>query len=267
MKVAANNATKGTDFNISVPMGSVPGVTSVNKFGRAPDGVQTTLTHIWDRADATPTQQIWVAPTQARVHAIVSTSANDADGGTGANSIKIFGLTSWDAKEVSEDITMNGTTSVNTVNSYVIIHRMRVTDFGSAGPNVGVITATAATDATVTAQINAGEGQTQMAIYGIPSVQTAYMTQYYGSVHEGGLGSNTYVADILLFVNPIPDTQAGIGLVKHTNGLVSGGVGLIRHEFQPYFKIAGPAIVSIAFVGSAADGDSSAGFDLFLVDN
>ena len=263
------------DPMLEIPRGNVTGMTWVNKFGRAPDGVQTTSTDIWDRANATPTQQIWVAPTQARIHAIVSTSDEDSDTGgvvaqgDGARTIQVYGLTSWSTAETSEVITMDGTTAVNTSNSYVIVHRMKVLTKGghASGPNVGTITATAATDATVTAQINISEGQTQMAIYGIPSTQTLYMTQYYGSVHEAGLGSNAYVADVTLKVNPEPDNELLNFLIKHTNGLVSTGTGIIRHSFDPYFKIAGPAIIKIQMIGSAADGDASVGFDGIIVTN
>ena len=77
---------------------------------------------------------------------------------------------------------MDGTTNVPTLNSYVIIHRMKVLTKGATNVNVGVITATADTDGTVTARIDVGRGQSQMAIYGVPSIQTAYVFRFYSNV-------------------------------------------------------------------------------------
>ena len=250
--------------DLRVPAGRMIGFGVVNKFGHAHAGIQTTITDIWDRADATPTQQTWVAPTQARVHTIVSTSDLDQPGSGGGATMKVFGLTDWDTKEASETVTLDGTGIVTTANSYVIIHRMRIVTKGATNVNVGTITATAVTDATVTAQIGVGNGQTLMAIYGIPSVQCAYVTRYYGSVNKAQGAAAAIEFEFM--VNPTPKTELLNYLVKNTRGVQSTGNSDSTWVWSPYYKIDGPAILKIRGTASAADIDGSAGFDLILVD-
>ena len=45
-------------FGLDAARGLIPGVSTVNKFGRAPSGIQTSATDVWDRADSTPTQHV-----------------------------------------------------------------------------------------------------------------------------------------------------------------------------------------------------------------
>lgn len=257
------------DYFINVAQGNIEGTTSVNKFGRSTNVDSSVDTDIWDRANATDDQDIWVAPVQARVHNIASDNAAD-DGspvGNGARTIRVFGLPDWNSAEVSEDIVLDGVANVATVNSYVIIHRMRVLTSGTSGPNVGTITATAVTDGTVTAQINPSEGQTQMAIYGIPSTQTAYMTQFYASILRANLGATVSFADLRLLFNPQPDDNTNTYLVKHSIGVGSNGNNPFYHPYQPYNRFSGPGVLKLQASGSANNLDISAGFDLILVDN
>ena len=252
----------GTDYFHEADAGRRTGVTTVRKYGRAPAGIQSTLTDVWDRSDATPTQQIWLAPTAARIHSIVGAAA-DTDGGAGCNTIQIYGLTSWSTKETSEIVTMAGAGGVNTANSYVIIHRMKCLTWGASGPNSGVITATAATDATVTAQINSGEGQTQMAIYGIPSTQKCYMEFWYANINKSS-GANSDINFILL-ANPSPDVNTTAFLRKQTRGLQA--TGTTSDTWYKPLVIDGPCIIKAAGVGSANDIEADAGFYLLLEDN
>ena len=250
------------DYALEVPRGNVSGVSGVNKFGKCTD-IDQALHDVWDLA----TQAIWLAPTQARTHDIVSSSASD-DGdpaGVGARTLRIYGLTGWAAAEVSEDITMNGQSNVATANSYVIIHRMKVLTKGATNVNVGIIKATAQTDNTITAQINAGEGRTHMAIYGVPSTQKAYLTQYYAALNR--TSAATVGVDISLRVNPEPDAELTNFLVKHTKSLQTSAVTEFTHPFNPYYEISGPAIIKVAGIGSADNNDVDAGFDLYLVNN
>lgn len=158
---------------------------------------------------------------------------------------------------------MNGVTNVPTVNSYVIIHRIKVLTKGATNINVGVITATAQTDATVTAQINAGEGQTQMAIYGVPSNQKLYMNHIYAAVNRSTSGS----VDIRLYQNPEPDVELLNFATKNTIAINSQGTTEAVHPFEPPKAFVGPCIIKITGVGTANNMDVSAGFDGYLVDN
>lgn len=249
------------DPMLDIARGLVTGITHVNKFGLTTNADSGIDTDLWD-----VTTPIWVAPTQARTHQIVSTSTSD-DGspvGVGARTVRVFGLKTWSTAETNEVITMNGTTNVATANTYVIIHRMEVVTKGATASNVGVITATADTDSTVTAQINASHGQTEMAIYGIPDTQVAYCTAYYGSLVKA---SSATTLELHLLFNPEPNTELLNFLFKHDIGLDSTGASLTRHLFTPYLKLTGPGIVKLQGDAAANNTTISGGFDLIIVDN
>lgn len=252
---------------LDVSKGDLSNHSTLNKFGLAPTGVQTTATDIWDRADATPTQQTWTAPTQARAHTVKSSSASDdgSPAGVGARTIRVYGLTDWASGEDYEDITMDGTSTVTTTLSYVAINKMKVLTKGATNVNVGAITATAATDNTVTAAILAGEGETHMAIESIPSSQDLYLYNYYGSVNKAS-GAAAHV-NLSLKVNEEPDTELTNFVTLNTRGLQSTGNSSDTWEFYPPLKVTGPAIVKVQGIASAADVEGSAGFSGILVDD
>jgi len=257
------------DFALEVSKGNVPGHYAVNKFGEAPDGVQTTATDIWDLADATTTQQIWLAPTAARVHALVSTNTNDTNSsGTGARTVTVWGLPDWDTAETSETVALNGTTPVNTSGSYVIIHRMSVVTFGASGPNLGTITATAATDGTVTAAILTGNGQTQMAIYGVPSTQTMYITNFTATLITSGVNPSSSNETVIRGkFAPDPENNPTVFITKRTQGIMSTANSDIEPSFDPRLKLTGPGILKMQAFSSVADTRITATFDGYLVDN
>ena len=257
---------RATDARIDAALGRFRGIAPVNKFGRAPAGVQVTATDIWDRADATPTQQIWTAPTQARVHAIVSTSTADTNSsGAGARTISVFGLTAWDAAETSEVVTLTGQTPVNTVNSYVIIHRMRVVTCGGTGPNVGTITATAATDGTVTAAIRPTIGSTAMAIYGVPEGKSLLLSDWWANIRDSsGAASDALVR---LFYNPDPENYPTLYIERDARGLQSDGTASDVWPYESYKTFPGPGIIKVNCIASTADIDMTAGFDGIVVDD
>ena len=261
------------NFDLEVSKGTISGHFTVNKYGRATAGVQLTATDIWDRADAAATQQIWLAPTAARIHAIASSSDLDgktaAPSSTGARTIEVFGLKTWALAETSETVTLDGTTSVNTNDSYVIIHRMKVLTHGTTGPNSGTITATAASDSTVTAKIGVGNGQTEMSPYGIPSIQKAYMTSFDVNSHNTGNPSTVIEVDFDMLVNEHPDVDptSAAFLIKANVGLIATGSTVFTKAYDPPLEIAGPAIIKFQGIATTADTEAVAEYDLILVNN
>ena len=250
-------------YDLEVARGNVTGVFGVTTSGRNTD-VDAAIEDIWSGASAIP-QIIWLPPTQARIHAIVSTSTSDdgSPAGVGAHTVRVSGLVDWDTAETSEDITLDGTNAVNTSSSYVIIKRMEIITKGATDINVGTITATAATDGTISAQIEPSRGQTEMAIYGVPSVQNFYMTRYYVSM---GLGSGAaQTVDATLRVNHNPDVELLNYIVELTLGLVEDGDSHDEHRFEPELRLPGPTIIKVQAVASGTNNDIDAGFDGYLI--
>lgn len=220
--------------------------------------VDATPTDLWDLT----TQPIWLAPTASRIHAIVSSSADDDAAGTGARVVRIWGLRDWESPEIFEDVIMDGVTPVNTKNSFVIIHRIRVIDWSTSGPNVGVIKATAATDLTITAQILAGIGATQMVIYGVPSGHELAVSRIYANLNKQA--GQTALADVVLLENPIPDSITTGFVVRHTFGLDGGGTSALSVNYGAGRVFEGPTILKLQAEGSVADIDVSGGIDATL---
>ena len=267
MSMYSTGRHEPSSFALEVACGNVEGISSINKFGFNLNCDNGILTDIWDLT----TQPIWLPPTQSRIHAIVS--SDDTDGKTGspnsagARTIHVHGLTDWNTKEVEETVILNGTTAVNTANSYVIIHRMRVRTSGASNINKGIIKATAATDNTITAQIDADDGQTEMAIFGIPSVQKAYMADYYASMLRSAGGASNVVADVSLLWTPDVENQNKMYQIRSRIVASMRGVSSFEHTFNPYAEFPGPGILKIQVNTDTDDMGVSAGFDLYLVDN
>lgn len=241
--------------------GNISGAKSINKFGLNGVIASGAVADIWSHGQ-TGGVLIWVAPTAARTHTIASTDADDTSGGDGARTVKIFGLTDWDSTEVDETVTMNTASPPVTSNSYVIIHRMLVMTSGgavAAQVNQGVITATATSDGTITAQIEVGDGQTEMAIYGIPSIETMYIDAIGYSVNKAG--GATGLIDVDLLTNQEPDSQLLSFRHQHHTGYQTVGTSVFAYPFTPPRKIAGPAIVKMQAISGTNSMSISGWFD------
>lgn len=245
-------------------LGEIEGVVSIGKFGYSQNVDNGVATDLHDGANATNDQDLIVAPTAARVHAIVSSSASDAAAGVGARTMRVYGLTAWDAKETSEVVTLNGTTPVNTANAYVFINRMVVLTKGATSVNVGNITATAATDGTVSTRILAGNGQTEFGALAVPSVQRVVLLRIYASVMRSS--PSAAAVDLTLKLNPTPTAELLNFLTIHRFALDSDATSRDSVTYESPRVYDGGCIIKLQASATADNTFVSGGFDVLLID-
>ena len=176
------------NFKLRVACGAVPGWTRLRKFGMN-DAVNgsSTLEDCW------PPGTIRVLPSAAAVVAVSSDSPDDdADpAGTGAWTVTIEGLND-NGREISETVSLNGTSTVNTTASFYRINRAYVVTAGTGEVNAGNISMSIGGD--LQAYIEDSEGQTHQTLYTVPSNKYLLIDSYYARVGRiaGTADANVY---------------------------------------------------------------------------
>jgi hypothetical protein len=168
---------------------------------------------IWVGAGSFATPSDWTAPTAARQHVLVSTSASDTAAGAGARTVVVTGLDS-DFDMQSETVTMAGLSDATTVNQYTRINYMSVITAGADAVNDGWITATANTDNTITNLIR-------------PDITVGLISHIGGSITNTAGAAST---EVQLWVRP----EDQVWSLKHiVGGYSQGGSGFHQEMFIP----------------------------------
>jgi hypothetical protein len=149
---------KHEPFGLHVKRGYVQGHEHVHKFGFN-TSVTTSATLIWNGGGD------YTYPTSAAQLGVVGTSTTDN------SQITIQGVDA-DYNELTNIVTLNGTTTVTTSGSYLRAYRAFVSDDNEPAGDV-----TITHSGTNIAIISADEGQTLMATYTVPAGYTAYLYQ------------------------------------------------------------------------------------------
>jgi len=149
-------------FDLQVSRGQISGHSTLSLFGYQ-SAVGNTKIPVWENATA------YTYITAASTLTLVSTSASDDT----VAKVLISGLDS-SFNPISETLALNGTSGVTTVNSYFRVNSLLMTTPGtSQTTNVGTITLKQSSN--IIAQINAGIGKSQMAIYTVPAGYSFYL--------------------------------------------------------------------------------------------
>ena len=240
---------KNEAFALQVARGLVPGHTALSIFGYNGD-VDTSEESVWPDGSTVP------HPTTASKLNIVSTSTDDdgSPAGTGARTVYIEGLDN-NYKVISETLTLNGTTNVETTQSYLYVNQFYVATVGTDGVNAGEITAKVST--TLYDLIAIGYNQRTTAHYCVPAGYTGYLTT--GVITSGQASGSTSVTAYLKQHGP--DGILRVGAVSTLNN------GSVQYDFTYPYVIPEKNCIGASAVGSAVNNSISAFFNLVLIKN
>jgi hypothetical protein len=146
---------------------------ALHKFGYN-GNVGTSEEIIWTAGDG------YTYLTSAEILKVASTDVADTAAGTGARTILIEGLDeNW--AEQQETVTLNGTTAVDTTNTFIRVFRGYNITAGTGEVNAGVITIKNNAETNTLAQIEIGIGQTQMAMWTVPAGHKFFLVAAHAS--------------------------------------------------------------------------------------
>ena len=241
-------------FELQVSRGQIQGHSTVIVFGYNPD-VDTSEESVWPDGGTVP------HPTVASVLKISSSSTDDTSAGTGARTVYIEGL-DGDYAVVSETVTLNGQTEVNTTNEYLYVNSFYVVTVGSGGANAGNInagtgTVTSGVPAVLYDIIAIGYNNRTTGHYCVPAGYTGYMVE--GSLSAGQASGATSVTGYLKQHGP--DGIIRVGAVTTVNNTTAD------FKFTMPYTIPEKNCVGATAIGSAANNSVSSYFNIILIKN
>lgn len=243
-------------FDLQVARGQVAFHETQFKFGFNPD-IDDSLETVWAEGG------LYSYLSAASVLKISSSSTDDTSAGTGARTITISGLDA-NYDEISESVTLNGQTAVNTTQSFLRVFRMIVNTAGSGGQNAGVIyagtgTVTSGVPANKYGTIAIGDNQTLMCFWTVPRGYTAYLYQV-------DISMNTEVANKYGTVSIVARPEGGVFNIKDKFALSQD---IIHQEFKHPIKFAEKTDLEVRAIASSSNADLavSAGLDIVYIQN
>lgn len=228
--------TARIDYGDMIARDQVPGAKPLEKFGLNPE-IKAAIEDIWDQGGV---YAGWL--TTATTITVEGTSDDDSPSGTKCLTMRVWGLDA-DFEEITEDFVMEGTTPVVSDKSFIRVNRAQMLTAGSAGTNGKLIVKSGST---VLAAIEAGYGQTEMALWTVPA-------GYEGQLHDVWIGVSSKEAALIRLLVREFGTQAWI--VKRAIPIAEG-TALLHWRFpliipeKADIRLAATSTATGAFIGA-----------------
>lgn len=240
------------EFKMLVSTGKVYGASTVFKFGKNQD-VDTGTTP----EDVISWSGLKLFPNAASTISVVSTATTDTTGGTGINTLRLYGLDA-DYNPVEEEVTMNGTTPVVTTNSFLRITRMYGTLAGSTQRADGTISATHSEG--LISEIEIGDGQSGDCTYTVPAGHQLLVDRLTASLERSATGAAAEIHfEVKFYGENVWREQADVSLSAQ-------GSSFVQRDTDLWFVIPEKTDVRVHISAVATNNTQiTASFDAILV--
>lgn len=177
----------------------LPSVSGVFKYS---EQVASAADAPFDLTVGTTTHNFIATPEAVKLN---SSDAADASAGANLQTCRVIGLDS-NGYEQTEDIPMNGTGDANGSLIFSAINELRGLEFGANKVNAGAITLTGLSSGNTLGTIAAGENDSHMAIYTVPSSYRRARL-YYAELKVREAANGEADVDLMVWY---PDTEAWV---------------------------------------------------------
>ena len=246
-----------TAWRLEARAGRIPGVSLVDIFGRNPDiDSGSGFEDIWNGGG----EYTGLNAVAAETVSVVSSSADDNAAGIGAITMRLDGLDA-SYNEISEEITLTGTTPVITLQSFIRCSFSVVLTAGSNREPVGNITATQSiTTANVFFIMPLGSNRTMVASYTVPAGKTAYIDNTFATLAKKGTASSEIKGRVRAL--------GGVFQTAEWFAINSTGSSYVYRDFENLSR-AIPEKSDVVFSADSSTNDVgiAAGFTMIIEDN
>jgi hypothetical protein len=243
-------------FELQVARGQISWHETLFQFGTNLN-VGTSFSTLWPGGGT-----LYSYPSAATVLKISAANANDTVAGTGARTVLVNGLDA-NYNEISEIVSLNGQTAVNTVNSYLRFHYMAVLTAGSGETAAGILyagvgTVTSGVPATIYGYISLGYNISEQAFWTVPAGYTAYITSC------AWTSANT-TANIIVTGSLNVRPLNGVFLTESTCKMVAGN-SFDRH-FDTAVRVSEKSDIEMRAASSTAGSSVTGEFNVIYILN
>lgn len=249
MAAIYNTSFVDREVYLAISRGAVTGVSFAHITGHNA-AVGTSLETIWGESS------LYVYRDTATVMKISSGDANDTSAGTGLQTVEIVGLDNSHV-EISETVSLNGQTEVNTTKEYLRIFHLHGQTAGSGLQNAGIVyagtgTVTSGKPAVVHAHMAVGLNHSLAAIFTIPAKYSGCLLSHrqYSSVNKS--------VDAFLFLRPT-------GKIFFAEDTLSYTVGEVDELYTPPLVLPAKTDIEVRATAGGGGGDIAAALSIVLI--